>query len=175
MCCSTSGLGLMGTLDEHTSLVELAAFMVVVGSGVGMLMQNLVLVVQNAVAAVRHRRRLVADRVLPVTRRRDRRLRARRDPGDARDLLDRRGAGRPRDRRGRRPRSGGVPDVHALPAPVAQIVEHAYGVGVAEIFLVAAPLGFVALCALAMMREVPLGSKSGIDLVREEGLAARGA
>ena len=39
----------MGTLDETTSLVELGAFMVLVGAGLGMLMQNLVLVVQNAV------------------------------------------------------------------------------------------------------------------------------
>ena len=45
----TVGLGLMGTLDETTSLVELGAFMFVMGAGVGMLMQNLVLVVQNTV------------------------------------------------------------------------------------------------------------------------------
>ena len=45
----TLGLALMGTLDETTSLVELGAFMVLVGAGLGMLMQNLVLVVQNAV------------------------------------------------------------------------------------------------------------------------------
>ena len=43
----------MGTLDEHTSLVELGAFMVIVGAGVGMVMQNLVLVVQNSRAARR--------------------------------------------------------------------------------------------------------------------------
>src|SRR5205823_551011 len=45
----TTGLGLMGTLDEKTSLVELGAFMVLVGMGMGMVMQNLVLVVQNSV------------------------------------------------------------------------------------------------------------------------------
>ena len=53
-CCSarvllTAGLGLMGTLDETTSLVELGVFMLLLGAGVGMLMQNLVLVVQNTV------------------------------------------------------------------------------------------------------------------------------
>src|SRR4051794_9973547 len=46
----TAGLALMGTLDETTSLLELGAFMVLVGAGVGMMMQNLVLVVQNAVS-----------------------------------------------------------------------------------------------------------------------------
>ena len=45
----TAGLGLMGTLDETTSLVELSVFMLALGAGVGMLMQNLVLVVQNTV------------------------------------------------------------------------------------------------------------------------------
>jgi hypothetical protein len=44
----TVGLALMGTMDETTNLVEIAAFMLVVGAGVGMVMQNLVLVVQNA-------------------------------------------------------------------------------------------------------------------------------
>jgi Na+/melibiose symporter-like transporter len=37
----TLGLALMGTLDETTSLIELGAFMVTVGAGLGMLMQNL--------------------------------------------------------------------------------------------------------------------------------------
>src|ERR671921_2406798 len=45
-----AGLGLVGTMDERTSLVEISAFMLVVGAGVGMVMQNLVLVVQNAVS-----------------------------------------------------------------------------------------------------------------------------
>ena len=45
----TAGLALMGTLDETTSLVELSVFMLALGAGVGMLMQNLVLVVQNTV------------------------------------------------------------------------------------------------------------------------------
>jgi EmrB/QacA subfamily drug resistance transporter len=51
----TAGLPLMGTMDETTSLAEIAAFMLVVGAGVGMVMQNLVFVVQNAV----HRQNLV--------------------------------------------------------------------------------------------------------------------
>jgi hypothetical protein len=67
--------------------------------------------------------------------------------------------------------TGTVPDVSALPAPVAHVVEHAYGVGVGEIFLAAAPLGLVALVALLLMREVPLGSKSGIELAKQ-GTAA---
>ena len=48
--------------------------MLLVGAGVGMLMQNLVLVVQNTVRSARHRRRQLAGRVLPQPRRRDRRV-----------------------------------------------------------------------------------------------------
>ena len=65
-----------------------------------------------------------------------------------------------------------MPDVGSLPAPVAQVVEHAYGTGVGEIFLLAAPLGLVALAAIALMREVPLGGKSGIELAAAEPRAA---
>ena len=42
----------------------------------------------------------------------------------------------------------------------------------AEIFLVAAPLGLVALFALALMREVPLGTKSGIQIAAEQAARA---
>jgi len=57
--------------------------------------------------------------------------------------------------------------VHGLPAPRAQVIEHGYGTGVGEIFLLAAPLGVVAFLAVLAMREVPLGSKSGIELQAE--------
>jgi hypothetical protein len=47
------------------------------------------------------------------------------------------------------------------------VIEHAYGTGIAETFLVAAPLGLVAFVALLLLRETPLGVKSGIELARE--------
>ncbi|MGK2932703.1 MAG: MFS transporter, partial [Solirubrobacterales bacterium] len=61
-----------------------------------------------------------------------------------------------------------VPEVSSLPAPIAQVVEHAYGTGIAEMFLLAAPLGLVAFIALLFMKETPLGSKSGIERSLEE-------
>jgi predicted MFS family arabinose efflux permease len=164
----TIGLGLMGTLDETTSLVELSAFMLVAGAGLGMLMQNLVLVVQNTVAAsdIGAGSSLIAFfrslggaigvsvlGALLATHARD---------GIASGLA---AAGIDPAQMGAS--AGHVPDVSTLPGPVAQIVEHAYGTGVAEIFLLAAPLGLVALVALLFMRETPLGSKSGIELARE--------
>src|SRR5215210_4178848 len=125
----------MGTLDETTNLVELGAFMVLVGAGVGMLMQNLVLVMQNAVrqsdigagssliAFFRSLGGAIGVSVLGAL------LAAKVSSSIAAGLAA----------QGIRAAAGGdrVPDVHALPAPVAHVIEHAYGIGVAEIFLVA--------------------------------------
>jgi len=68
--------------------------------------------------------------------------------------------------------ASGVPNVDALPAPVAQIVEHAFGTGIAEAFLFAVPLGLVAVVALSLMHERPLGTKSGIEIAAAEQAAA---
>jgi MFS family permease len=164
----TLGLALMGTLDEHTSLVELGGFMLVVGAGLGMLMQNLVLVVQNTVATedigagssliafFRSLGGAIGVSVLGA-------LLATHARTEITDGLAAAGIN-PAQMGGQ---AGQVPDVSTLPGPIATVVEHAYGGGVAEIFLVAAPLGIVALIALAFMREVPLGAKSGIQIARE--------
>jgi MFS family permease len=45
------GLALMGTIHYDTSLLLIGGYMLVLGAGVGMLMQNLVLAVQNVVPA----------------------------------------------------------------------------------------------------------------------------
>ena len=149
----TVGLLLMGTLDETTSLLELAAFMVLVGAGVGSMMQNLVLVVQNTVAQrdmgagssliafFRSLGGAIGVSALGA-------VLAAKVAGD----LNASGTG------------GAVPDVSTLPPAVARVIEHAYGAGIGEIFLLAAPLGLVALVALLLIREVPLGHKSGIEL-----------
>ena len=45
------GLALFGTIDAHTSKYMLWAFMIVLGVGIGLVMQNLVLAAQNDVPA----------------------------------------------------------------------------------------------------------------------------
>jgi EmrB/QacA subfamily drug resistance transporter len=165
----TAGLALMGTMDEHTSLVEIAGFMLVVGAGVGMVMQNLVLVVQNAVAQqdigagsslVAFFRSLggaIGVSVLGA-------LLATHARGAIVDGLAAQGIDPSRLGGGG---ASQVPEVGALPAPVAHVIEHAYATGIAEAFLAAAPLGLVAFVALLLMHERPLGMKSGIELARE--------
>jgi hypothetical protein len=62
-------------------------------------------------------------------------------------------------------RSGtAIPDVTKLPAPVAAVVQAAYGHGVAHIFLIAAPLMLLAVVAVASIKEVPLRRQSGTEL-----------
>jgi hypothetical protein len=145
----------MGTLDETTSLVELGAFMVMVGAGLGMLMQNLVLVVQNAVP---HTEIGSGSSLIAFSR----------SLGGALGVSVL-GALLASKVTSSLPAGGGgsVPSMRDLPPAAVALVEHAYGSGIAEIFLAAAPLGLIAMIAVALMREEPLGTRSGIDIARE--------
>ena len=64
------------------------------------------------------------------------------------------------------------PDVSTLPENVRIVVEQAFGNGIADLFLVAAPLALISLIAVLFLREVPLGTRSGIEqLLEQEGEA----
>jgi MFS family permease len=172
----TAGLGLMGTLDETTSLVELGIFMLAVGAGIGMVMQNLVLVVQNCVgfsemgagsALIAFFRSLAgAAGVAALGAVLSSQVTSSIASGLARLGID-----------GGALASGGgkLPDPSKLPGPVRAVVEHGYGTGVGEIFLVAAPLGLIAFAAIALIREVPLGTLSGVEAARRDAERGGGA
>jgi EmrB/QacA subfamily drug resistance transporter len=163
----TIGLALMGLIDEQTSLILVAAFMVVVGAGVGMLMQNLILAVQNAIpvseigagsgliAFFRSLGGAIGVSALGAI------LGSKVTSAIAGGLAD----------KGLSASGGGtghaIPKLETLPEPVRAIVEHAYGIGVAEIFLIAAPMGVIAFLAVVFLREQTLGTKSGIELAAE--------
>ena len=159
------GLFLMGTLDETTHLGVLAVFMVILGSGIGMLMQNLVLVVQNSlrledigagsalVAFMRSLGGTVGVSALGAL------LAHHAMTTIAAGLSD----------IGVEPGAGGgnaVPDVSSLPEPVAHVVEHGYGTAIGEIFLVAAPLGLLVVALMLSLPAKPLGRRSGIEQAR---------
>jgi hypothetical protein len=130
-------------MDERTSLVEIGVFMLLVGAGLGMVMQNLVLVVQNTVS----RRDIGSGSAL---------IAFFRTLGGAVGVTA----------------LGALLAHHTRTAIAAgSSVEHAFGTGTADMFLAAAPLGLVAFAALCFMRETPLGQKSGIEIAREERLA----
>lgn len=161
----TIGLGLMGTIRYDTSFVLVGVYMLVLGVGVGALMQNLVLAAQNTLeiqdvgsgtATVAFFRTLggavgvsalgavLGSRVTTLM-----------------------GAGLTRLGIDVSALSGGtdaIPDVSTLHGPIRTVVEASYGQAVAVLFLVAVPIALVALVAVLFLKEVPLGHRSGVEL-----------
>ncbi len=161
----TAGLVLMGTIHYDTSFTLVALYMVILGTGVGMLMQNLVLAVQNTLdvrevgsgtSTVAFFRTLggaigvsalgavLANRV-----------------GDL-IVSGLKGIGIDASALG----AGGtstLPNLATLPEPVRVVVERAFGDAIADLFLVAAPVALISLVAVLFLKEVPLGRKSGIE------------
>ena len=164
------GLGLMGTIDYHTSFVLVSTYMFLLGAGVGMLMQNLVLAVQNtldvreigsgtsAVAFFRTLGGAIGVSALgAVLSHRVQGLLVQGLVALGIDPTQLGGSG------------ASLPDLSTLPAPVKDVVERSFGDGVAELFLIGAPIALIALIAVLFLKEVPLGRKSGIEQARELG------
>ena len=150
-----AGLSLLATIDENTSLWLVGGFMSLLGLGLGMTMQNLVLSVQNNVAqsdlgaasslvaffrtmggsvgvaalgaVLTHQ---VADGVTAALTR----------------------LGIPVDAH----RSGNIPDVSSLDEPFRSVFEQAFGEATGHLFLVAVPFAVLALVCVLFIEEVPL-------------------
>ncbi|MEV6757105.1 MDR family MFS transporter [Streptomyces sp. NPDC051214] len=165
----TVGLGLLSTIDADTHFGLLSVFMVVMGIGVGMLMQNLVLAAQNDVPAselgaatsvlsfFRSLGGTIGTSVLGA-------ILANRVATEMTKGLDQ--AGVPA---GSGQAAGhGVPDMTTLPAPMREIVEHAYGVATGDLFLVATPFALLALIAVLFIKEKPLKNTSGMERLAQE-------
>ncbi|WP_432944757.1 MFS transporter [Kribbella sp. CA-253562] len=156
------GLAVLGMIDHTTPYWYLAVGMGAMGIGMGMLMQNLVLAVQNTVdvsqvgaasASVTFFRSLggavgvsvlgavLANRVTELI---TSNLRALGPDGVAAGRALEEGSG------------GSLLDVGALPPQLAEVVRHAYGDATGRIFLIAAGAGVVSLLAVLFIREVPL-------------------
>jgi EmrB/QacA subfamily drug resistance transporter len=159
----TGGLALMGTIHYDTDFVLVALYMAILGAGVGMLMQNLVLAVQNtldireigsgtsSVAFFRTLGGAIGVSALgAVLAARSQDLIA---SGLAKLGIDASATGS----------SGALPDLKTLPASVRVVVEKAMGDSIADLFLIAAPIALVSLVAVLLLKEVPLGTRSGIE------------
>jgi EmrB/QacA subfamily drug resistance transporter len=166
-----AGFGLMGSMRADTPYLLLAAYMLVLGAGLGMMMQNLVLATQNVVATgdlgaasstvaffrslggavgVSALGALLGHRVSVYT---------------AEGLAA----------IGVTPAAGSagaeLPDPDALPGPVRIVVENAFGHAFGDVFLAAAPFAVLAFLAVLFIKEVGLKTQSALDLDAE---AARG-
>ncbi|MFE6160724.1 MDR family MFS transporter [Streptomyces sp. NPDC056486] len=165
----TTGLALLSTIGADTHFGLLSVYMAVMGIGVGMLMQNLVLAAQNDVPAAelgaatsvlsffRSMGGTIGTSVLGA-------ILANRVASEMAKGLEEQGVSA-----GSGQAAGhGVPDMTTLPAPMRELVEHAYGVATGDLFLVATPFALLALIAVLFIKEKPLKDTSGMERLAQE-------
>ncbi len=149
-----AGLVLMGTIDHTTPYWHVAIFMSIMGVGIGALVQNIVLAVQNTVdvsqvgatsAAVSFFRSLagavgvaVLGAILATQ------VARRTATGLSAIGVSSTGSG------------NGSLDLNDLPAPVEAVVRAAYGDSFGELFLIAAAAAVLTLITVFLVKEVPL-------------------
>ncbi|MFF7328477.1 MFS transporter [Streptomyces sp. NPDC008150] len=162
----TAGLGLLGTMRYDTPYWEIAVYMGLMGLGVGMMMQNLVLSTQNQVApgdlgsassTVAFFRSLggaVGVSALGS-------VMSTRITHYATDSIGTLGPDE-RAAAAKAVGSGELPDMDALPEHVRTWLEGAYGHGIADVFLYVAPVALVALVLTVFIKEVPLRTTGGL-------------
>ncbi|TDD63009.1 MFS transporter [Kribbella antibiotica] len=159
------GLALFGTIQADTSKYMLWAFMLVLGIGIGLVMQNLVLAAQNdvparelgaATSAVSFFRSLggtigvsvlgaiLANKVLETL-----------NPG------------------GGASGGGAVPNVAELPPAVRSVVENAYAGATADLFMMSVPFAVLALVAVVFIKEKPLLTTTGAERRADEEAAGK--
>ncbi|AVV41516.1 MFS transporter [Streptomyces sp. P3] len=167
----TAGLGLLSTIRYDTDYWKTAVFMALLGLGIGMMMQNLVLSTQNQVdpsdlgsasSTVTFFRSLggaigvsalgavMANRITDYA-----------EDGIA-DLDPKyaalaSGSGS----------SSQIPDMDKLPVPLRTVMESAYGHGIADVFLIASVLALLAFLITLFIKEVPLRTKGALAQAAE--------
>ncbi|MFF9059171.1 MFS transporter [Streptomyces sp. NPDC014882] len=171
----TAGLGLLGTIRYDTPYWKTAVFMALLGLGIGMMMQNLVLSTQNQVApgdlgaasstvtffrslggaiGVSALGAVMAHRIGDYARD------GITDLGPDYASLAGSGSG------------GAIPDMDKLPLPLRTVMESAYGHGIADVFLIAAALALVAFLITLFIKEVPLRTMGAQAQAASEGAPA---
>ncbi|MER5226831.1 MFS transporter [Streptomyces flaveus] len=161
----TAGLGLLGTIRYDTPYWRVSVFMALLGLGVGMMMQNLVLCTQNQVepsdlgaasSTVNFFRSLgsavgvsalgavLSHRITDYIK-------------DGASALDPKYASALTGSS----TSSSIPDVDSLPGPVRTLVESAYGHGIADVFFYVSPVALLALVVCLFIKEVPLRTRVG--------------
>ncbi|MFE4871627.1 MFS transporter [Streptomyces sp. NPDC056682] len=161
----TAGLGLLGTMRYDTPYWRLSIYMALMGLGIGMMMQNLVLCTQNQVSAadlgsassvvtffrslggavgVSALGAVMANRVTHYVH-------------DGLTALGPQGAAAAKSGSGG---SGAIPDLATLPGPIRTVIESAYGHGVGDVFLYAAPCALLAFFVTLFIKEVPLRTRA---------------
>jgi EmrB/QacA subfamily drug resistance transporter len=165
------GLGLAGTMDHTTELWQAGIFTAILGVGLGMLMQNLVLAVQNTVRAsdigtasssvafFRSVGGAIGVSVLGAI------LSNRVSELATQGLV---AAGIPVAGGS----AGASMDLVDMPAPVREIMRAAYGDATAEVFLISAGVAVIALLSVLFIKERPLRRTVDIQPEAQPGAVA---
>ena len=172
---TTIGMAAMGTIHTDTSFLLLGLYMAAIGIGLGLVMQNLVLIVQNAVsvyqigvassaiaffrslggaAGVAVMGAVLGSRVSTLIAEGMTKLGMGAEGG-----VD----------------SGQIPNLSALPEPIRMVVQNAYGDGVGTVFMLAVPVSLIAVLAVMFLPNVPLRTKTAGEQLAEEAAAATAA
>ncbi|SFE61872.1 drug resistance transporter, EmrB/QacA subfamily [Actinopolyspora alba] len=154
----TLGMGLLSTIDSDTPLPLVDVYLALMGIGVGALMQNLVLAVQNSVdikdmgsvtSVVTFFRTLGGSAGVSVLGA----VLGSRVSEYAREGMSELPGPTPSPSGG----NGGVSlDINSLPAPIEAILHDSYGRAIGDLFLITACVSVVTLLAVLFIREVPL-------------------
>lgn len=175
------GTVLLGTIRYDTPFLWVSVAMFVLGAGLGGLMQNLVLVVQNTASP---RDMGAASSGVAFFRS----LGGTLDVSAMGTMLGARVAAQFAERAGELQQavlasgtegvqaamalaSGVLPQVGNLPEPLRLVVESVFGRAVADTFLVSAPLALVALVAVALLPNVSLSRKTNLERGAEQAAA----
>ncbi|MEO6827126.1 MAG: DHA2 family efflux MFS transporter permease subunit [Microbacteriaceae bacterium] len=172
------GLLLLGTIDYHTSFVLLSIYMFALGAGVGVVMQNMVLIVQNAVSptqlgtsssGVTFFRSLggtvgvsVMGSVLAngvtnmMASKADAIMMAIKHLGPSGAQV------------AATLQSGDIPRLDQLPQSIRTIIESVYGQSIATVFLVAAPMAIVTVLAVIFLPNKALGTQTAVEALDEK-------
>jgi EmrB/QacA subfamily drug resistance transporter len=169
-----AGVSLMSTLRFDTDFLWVSVYMVVLGAGLGMVMQNLTLVVQNdtpvtelgAASANVNFFRSVAGTVgvtimgsilaSQVTTHVESGFKnfVPTSPDEVSALKEL--------------ATGALPKVSELPHAIRVVIESAYGHGIADAFLVAIPLAIIAIIAVAFLPNKALSTKTATQTLAEQ-------
>ncbi|MEU3858050.1 MFS transporter [Streptomyces sp. NPDC028722] len=163
----TAGLLLLGGIRYDTDYWKMAIYMALLGLGIGMMMQNLVLATQNQVApsdlgsasstvtffrslggavGVSALGAVMANKITDYVK------------DGVSDLS-------PKYQAALAGGSGStdtIPDMNKLPAPIRTLMESAYGHGIADVFLIAGCLAAVAFLITLFIKEVPLKTRGAL-------------
>lgn len=171
---TVAGVVLMSTLRYDTPFSLVATYMFVLGAGLGMVMQNLTLIVQNdtpptqlgaASSNVNFFRTISGTIGVTI-------MGSLLSTNVASYITDGLAGFTPasQDEIGalKHLASSDVPKVSELPETIRRIVESAYGHGIADAFIIAIPLAVIGVIAIAFIRNKPLSTKNAAEQLREQ-------